>query len=90
MQFQLIKQDFAEADQQSIVQLNLQQVRKQTNRTFSRRQSVLAAFFDVKKAYDQVWHARLLHTFLLKKSVSPEMSMNIYIKKKNLPRSEKY
>ena len=45
MQLQLIKQDFAEADQQSIVQLNLQQVRKQTNKTFSRRQSVLAAFF---------------------------------------------
>lgn len=30
-------------------------------RQFARRKSVLATFFDVKKAYDQVWHARLLY-----------------------------
>ena len=28
---------------------------------FSRRKSLLATFFDVKKAYDRVWHARLLY-----------------------------
>jgi ribonuclease HI len=28
---------------------------------FSRRKSTLATFFDVKKAYDRVWHAKLLH-----------------------------
>ena len=28
---------------------------------FSRRKSTLATFFDVKKAYDSVWHARLLY-----------------------------
>ena len=28
---------------------------------FARRQSVLATFFDVRKAYDQVWHKRLLY-----------------------------
>ena len=78
MQFQLIKQDFAEANQQSIVQLNLQQVRKQTNKTFSRRQSVLAAFFYVKKVYDHVWHARLLHTFEKKVSFSGNVYEYIY------------
>ena len=28
---------------------------------FSRRKSTLVTFFDVKKAYDSVWHARLLY-----------------------------
>ena len=28
---------------------------------FSRRRSTLAPFFDVKKAYDNAWHARLLY-----------------------------
>lgn len=33
----------------------------QIKHQFSRRRSVLATFFDVKKAYDQVWHHRLLY-----------------------------
>jgi len=28
---------------------------------FARRKNVLATFFDIKRAYDQVWHAKLLH-----------------------------
>ena len=32
----------------------------QIKRQFARRKNVLATFFDVKKAYDQVWHYRLL------------------------------
>ena len=28
---------------------------------FSRRKSTLATFFDVKKAYDSVWHSRLFY-----------------------------
>ena len=30
---------------------------------FARRQCVLATFFDITKAYDQVWHSRLLFKF---------------------------
>ena len=30
-------------------------------RQFARRQNVLATFFDIKRAYDQVWHAQLLN-----------------------------
>ena len=33
----------------------------QIKQQFARRKSVLATFFDVKKAYDTVWHARLLY-----------------------------
>ena len=36
MQFQLINQDFAEADQQSIVQLNLMQVQNKQTKRFQR------------------------------------------------------
>ena len=32
---------------------------------FARRKNVLATFFDVKKAYDQVWHKRLLYKLSL-------------------------
>ena len=32
----------------------------QIKHQFARRKSVLATFFDVRKAYDQVWHCRLL------------------------------
>ena len=32
----------------------------QVKRQFSQRKSTLATFFDVSKAYDRVWHARLL------------------------------
>ena len=45
----------------------------QIKHQFSRRKSVLATFFDVKKAYDQVWHKRLL--FKLK---SAGISGNMY------------
>jgi hypothetical protein len=30
-------------------------------RAFSRKRSVLAAFYDIKRAYDTVWHKMLLH-----------------------------
>ena len=33
----------------------------QIKRQFARRQNVLATFFDISKAYDQVWHERLLY-----------------------------
>lgn len=38
-------------------------IRLTTNikRQFAHRKSVLATFFDVSKAYDQVWHSRLLY-----------------------------
>ena len=37
----------------------------QIKKQFARRKSVLATFFDVKKAYDSVWHARLLYKLKL-------------------------
>jgi len=33
----------------------------QIKHQFARRQNILATFFDINKAYDQVWHARLLY-----------------------------
>jgi hypothetical protein len=46
-------------------------------RQFARRKSVLATFFDIKKAYDQVWHARLLYKL---KSIGLSGHMYHYIK----------
>ena len=45
----------------------------QIKHQFARRRSVLATFFDVRKAYDQVWHYRLLQ-----KLTSIGLSGNIY------------
>ena len=44
---------------------------------FARRKNVLATFFDVKKAYDQVWHARLLYKL---KSVGLSGHIYLYVK----------
>ena len=46
-------------------------------RQFSRRKSVLATFFDVKKAYDSVWHRRLLFKL---KNIGVSGHMYHYIK----------
>jgi len=40
---------------------HLVKITSQIKKQFSRRKSTLATFFDVKKAYDSVWHSRLLH-----------------------------
>ena len=40
---------------------HLVKLTSQIKKQFSRRKSTLATLFDVKKAYDSVWHARLLH-----------------------------
>ena len=40
---------------------HLIKISTQIKHQFSRRQSVLATFFDIQKAYDQVWHSRLLY-----------------------------
>ena len=44
---------------------------------FARRKSILATFFDVKKAYDRVWHARLLYKL---KCIGISGNMYSYIK----------
>eukprot|EP00745_Piridium_sociabile_P028023 TRINITY_DN45058_c0_g1_i3.p1 TRINITY_DN45058_c0_g1~~TRINITY_DN45058_c0_g1_i3.p1 ORF type:complete len:184 (-),score=10.55 TRINITY_DN45058_c0_g1_i3:304-855(-) len=49
----------------------------QIKRQFARRKSILATFFDVRKAYDQVWHKRLLYKL---KSVGLCGNMYNYIK----------
>ena len=49
----------------------------QIKKQFARRQNVLATFFDIKKAYDQVWHARLLYKL---KSIGISGNMFKYIK----------
>ena len=56
---------------------------------FSRRKNVLATFFDISKAYDQVWHAKLLyklkniglsgHSYNYIKSFLRERSMQVRI-----------
>ena len=49
----------------------------QIKHQFARRQNILATFFDVKKAYDQVWHSRLLYNL---KSIGISGNMNYYVK----------
>ena len=49
----------------------------QIKKQFSRRKSTLATFFDVKKAYDTVWHSRLLYKL---KSIGVTGKMYYYIK----------
>ena len=44
---------------------------------FARRKNVLATFFDVKKAYDHVWHDRLLYKL---KSIGLSGNIYFYIK----------
>jgi retron-type reverse transcriptase len=39
---------------------HLVKLTNQIKKQFSRKKSILAAFFDVRKAYDSVWHSRLL------------------------------
>jgi ribonuclease HI len=39
---------------------NLVKLTTQIKQQFAKRKSVLATFFDISKAYDQVWHSRLL------------------------------
>lgn len=39
---------------------HLVKLSNQIKKQFAKRKSVLATFFDVKKAYDSVWHAKLL------------------------------
>ena len=49
----------------------------QIKRQFARRKSILATFFDVSKAYDQVWHTRLLYKL---KNIGLSGHMYDYIK----------
>ena len=49
----------------------------QIKQQFARRKSILATFFDVKKAYDNVWHARLLYKL---KSIGLSGNLYNYIK----------
>ena len=49
----------------------------QVKRQFARRKSILATFFDVSKAYDQVWHRRLLYKL---KNIGLSGHMYDYIK----------
>ena len=46
-------------------------------RQFARRKNVLATFFDINKAYDQVWHCRLLYKL---KTIGLSGHMYDYIK----------
>ena len=50
---------------------------------FSGRKSTLATFFDVKKAYDSVWHARLLYKL---KNIGITGMMFQYFKKTSYPK----
>ena len=49
----------------------------QIKHQFARRQNVLATFFDIKKAYDQVWHSRLLYKL---KTIGISGKMYNYVK----------
>ena len=40
---------------------NLVKLTAQIKKQFSKRKSTLATFFDIRKAYDSVWHDRLLY-----------------------------
>ena len=56
---------------------HLVKITTQIKHQFARRKSVMATFFDVKKAYDQVWHKRLLYKL---KTIGISGSMYNYIK----------
>ena len=56
---------------------HLTKLTMQVKRQFARRQNILATFFDVKKAYDQVWHSRLLYKL---KSIGISGNLYSYIK----------
>ena len=58
---------------------HLVKLTSQIKKQFSRRKSTLATFFYVKKAYDSVWHARLLYKL---KNIGITGMMFQYLKKK--------
>ena len=57
---------------------HLVQLTTQIKRRFARRKNILATFFDVKKAYDQVWLSRHLYKL---KSVGLSGHIYNYIKR---------